>query len=180
MDKNYILEIQDLNKNFKTKKALNNLSFKVKKGQLYGFLGVNGAGKTTTLNIILGILDRDSGEIIIDKNSIKTAKDADIVKSKIGIVFQESILDDNLTVYDNLIIRASLYRRNFKDFKPKDLVDAVVKDFSLEDILKQKYRTLSGGQKRRVDIARALVHKPEILFLDEPTTGLDPTNRKLV
>ncbi|WP_406617252.1 ATP-binding cassette domain-containing protein [Mycoplasmopsis adleri] len=180
MEDEIILKVKDLCKSFKGKKALNNLSFKVNKGQLYGFLGINGAGKTTTLNIIVGLLKKDSGTVLIENKELTTEKDFEQVRNKIGVVFQESILDDNLSVKDNLLIRATLYHKYFKDLKPIDLVNKVVNDFGLESILKQKYRTLSGGQKRRVDIARALLHKPEILFLDEPTTGLDPNNRQLV
>ncbi|WP_027334947.1 ABC transporter ATP-binding protein [Mycoplasmopsis felifaucium] len=180
MNSTYILEVKNLSKSFGKKKALDNLSFKVGKGELYGFLGVNGAGKTTTLSMIVGLLHQDTGTISIDGNEIKTAKDFEVVRNKIGVVFQESILDDNLSVKDNLLIRATLYHKFFKNIKPIELVNEIVNDFDLTDILNQKYRTLSGGQRRRVDIARALIHKPEILFLDEPTTGLDPNNRKLV
>ncbi|QNM93928.1 ABC transporter ATP-binding protein [Mycoplasma sp. Pen4] len=176
----YVIEIENLNKSFKDKKALNNLSFKVKKGELFGFLGVNGAGKTTTLNIILDLVKKDSGLLKIYGADIDQIKDINLIKRKIGIVFQESILDDKLSVYDNLLTRAALYHRYFSDSKPEALVKSVVDDFKLQDILNQSYASLSGGQRRRVDIARALIHKPEILFLDEPTTGLDPSARKLV
>ncbi|MHA3839112.1 ABC transporter ATP-binding protein [Mycoplasma sp. HF14] len=179
MEEQYIIEIEKLNKSFKKQKALNDLSFKVKKGELFGFLGLNGAGKTTTLSIILGIIKKDSGTIKVEGVDLDS-KQGKNIKNKIGIVFQESILDNKLSVYDNLMSRAAMYSKYIKDKTTKELVDDVVKDFELEDFLRKPYGSLSGGQKRRVDIARALVHKPEILFLDEPTTGLDPTSRKLV
>lgn len=178
--KKYILQIKDLCKSFNTKKVLDNLSLKVQEGQLYGFLGVNGAGKSTTLNILLGLLSKDSGHIEIDGEVIDASNDFESIKQKIGVVFQDSILDDNLSVYQNLLLRASLYHKKFKDVKPKELLNDVVEKFRLNDLLKNKYKSLSGGQKRRVDIARALLHRPKILFLDEPTTGLDPQSRKLV
>ncbi|MHA3825959.1 ABC transporter ATP-binding protein [Mycoplasma sp. Z1473D] len=179
MEEQYIIEIEKLNKSFKKQKALNDLSFKVKKGELFGFLGLNGAGKTTTLSIILGIIKKDSGTIKVEGVDLDS-KQGKNIKNKIGIVFQESILDNKLSVYDNLMSRAAMYSKYIKDKTTEELVDDVVKDFELEDFLRKPYGSLSGGQKRRVDIARALVHKPEILFLDEPTTGLDPTSRKLV
>ncbi|MBU4691057.1 ABC transporter ATP-binding protein [Mycoplasma zalophi] len=177
-DDNYVIVIENLKKNFKKFQALKGISFSVKKGELFGFLGLNGAGKTTTLNIILGLLKKDGGNIYINNKSI----DEDIVsiRNDIGIVFQESILDPGLSVYQNLLVRASLYKSYFKDKDIKEVVDEVIKEFQLKDFVHRNYSKLSGGQKRRVDIARALVHKPSILFLDEPTTGLDPSTRKLV
>ncbi|MFV8468555.1 ATP-binding cassette domain-containing protein [Mycoplasma sp. SK341A] len=175
----YTLEIKNLNKSFKKNKALNDLSFKVKKGELFGFLGLNGAGKTTTLSIILGITKKDSGQIIVDGHDLDKSN-AHEINRKIGIVFQESILDGKLTVYDNLMSRAAMYKKYFKDTPVENLVQDVINDFQLQDLLKKSYASLSGGQRRRVDIARSLVHKPEILFLDEPTTGLDPNSRELV
>ncbi|TPR54100.1 ABC transporter ATP-binding protein [Metamycoplasma neophronis] len=178
MENEYIVEVNHLTKTFKRKKALNDLSFKVKKGELYGFLGLNGAGKTTTLNIILGLLTKDSGTVIID--GLSDDKNSQNIRNKIGIVFQQSILDDLLSVKENLMSRAAMYHHYIKDKTTKQLVDDVVREFKLEEIVNQSYGSLSGGQRRRVDIARALVHRPEILFLDEPTTGLDPQSRKLV
>ncbi|QGZ97765.1 ATP-binding cassette domain-containing protein [Mycoplasma sp. NEAQ87857] len=172
------VEIKDLSKSFKDNQALNNLSFKVYKGQLFGFLGLNGAGKSTTLNIVLGLLSKDSGTIWI--NGENAENNTKLIRSQIGIVFQESLLDHSLTVKENLMIRASMYQENFKGQKIKDIVEAIIKEFQLEEIANRAYGKLSGGQRRRVDIARALVHKPSILFLDEPTTGLDPGSRKLV
>ncbi|WP_036452933.1 ABC transporter ATP-binding protein [Mycoplasma buteonis] len=174
------IEIQNLSKSFKENKALDNLSFKVRKGELFGFLGLNGAGKSTTLNIILGLLSKDSGLITI--NGLNAEENIKQIRKSIGIVFQESILDPTLSVKDNLMIRATMYTDFFKVQKVtvKEVVENIIKEFQLEEIAKRPYGKLSGGQKRRVDIARALVHRPEILFLDEPTTGLDPSSRKLV
>ncbi|QSF13400.1 ABC transporter ATP-binding protein [Mycoplasma sp. Mirounga ES2805-ORL] len=173
-----ILSISNLSKSFKEKKALDDLSFSVKKGQLFGFLGLNGAGKSTTLNIILGLIKRDSGEVLIEGESID--KEIRKIRNKIGVVFQQSILDPELSVYENLYVRAALYKDVLKDKNVKEAVSNIISKFNLHDIQKQRYSTLSGGQKRRVDIARALIHNPSILFLDEPTTGLDPSSRKLV
>ncbi|AWX42800.1 ABC transporter, ATP-binding protein [Metamycoplasma cloacale] len=178
-NKVYAIEIKNLVKNFKNVTAINNLSFSVEKGQLFGFLGLNGAGKTTTLNIILGLLKRTSGEIFINGENFE--RNVANTRKQIGIVFQESILDASLTVKQNLMTRAYLYVSDFeKNIKVKDIVEEIIKEFQLEEIANREYGKLSGGQKRRVDIARALVHKPSILFLDEPTTGLDPSSRKLV
>ncbi|WP_406613479.1 ABC transporter ATP-binding protein [Mycoplasma corogypsi] len=177
-DREVILRITNLNKSFKKNKALQDLSFKVYRKQLYGFLGINGAGKSTTLNIIMGLLAKDSGEIELCGEKVKG--DFTKIRNNIGIVFQGSILDPNLTVYENLYSRLSLYKNQFKGQETKDVVNNIIREFKLEDIVDQKYQGLSGGQKRRVDIARALAHNPSILFLDEPTTGLDPVSRKLV
>ncbi|AKB11373.1 ABC transporter ATP-binding protein [Mycoplasmopsis synoviae] len=177
-NKDIVLNVKSLTKTFKKYKALDNLSFKVYKKQLYGFLGINGAGKSTTLNIIMGLLSKDSGEIELFGENIKG--DFTKIRNNIGIVFQSSILDSNLTVYENLYSRLLLYKNNFKGKKIKEVVSEIISEFKLEDLVNQKYGTLSGGQKRRVDIARALAHKPSILFLDEPTTGLDPVSKKLV
>ncbi|AWX69204.1 ABC transporter ATP-binding protein [[Mycoplasma] anseris] len=173
------IEIKNLRKSFKKNLALNDLSFSVKKGELFGFLGLNGAGKSTTLNIILGLLNKDDGTILI--NGVDASKDIINIKKSIGIVFQESILDAKLSVVQNLTTRASLYSSYFgKEKGLKQIVQEIMDEFQLNEIANREYGKLSGGQKRRVDIARALVHKPSILFLDEPTTGLDPSSRKLV
>ncbi|WP_036464859.1 ABC transporter ATP-binding protein [Mycoplasmopsis sturni] len=178
ISKENILEIKNLTKKFGKKVAVDNLSLSVRKGELFGFLGVNGAGKSTTLNIILGLLNADAGSITI--NGVDCFSNVDLIRSQIGIVFQNSIMDTKLSVYDNLYFRAQLYQSNFKGQKIKEVVAQIIEEFELKDFQHQKYGSLSGGQKRRVDIARALIHKPSILFLDEPTTGLDPNSRKLV
>lgn len=171
-----VIKIENLNKSFGQVKAVNDLSFKVKKGELFAFLGVNGAGKSTTISIMCGTLDKDSGTVIINgKNIEDTDKSATY---SLGVVFQNSVLDKALTVYDNLESRASLYGICGEQFRTrlKELTNML--DF--ENILFRSVGKLSGGQRRKVDIARALIHRPEILILDEPTTGLDPQTRTLL
>ena len=171
-----IIEIQNLNRSFGEVKAVNNLSFKVKKGELFAFLGVNGAGKSTTINILCGQLKRDSGSVLIGGCDPKS--DPTSVKQRLGVVFQSSVLDKDLSVKDNLESRAALYEICGKQFKARLKELSEMLDFG--DLLKRPVGKLSGGQRRRIDIARALVHKPEILVLDEPTTGLDPQTRNLL
>lgn len=171
-----IIEINDLKKSFKDVKAVDGLSFKVKEGELFAFLGVNGAGKSTTINIICGVLAKDSGEVKVCGNDI--SKDSEAVKSDLGIVFQNSVLDKKLTVYDNLKCRAALYGIYGEQFKEKLAeMDGLL---GLKELYKRPVGKLSGGQRRRVDIARALLHSPKLLILDEPTTGLDPQTRQTV
>lgn len=169
-----IIEISHLNKSFGKIKAIYDLSFCVKEGELFAFLGINGAGKSTTINIICGQLLKDSGHIVIDEQDLD--KNADTIKSELGVVFQSSALDSSLSVYDNLESRAALYGIIGTPFKKRLAELAKVLEF--EDLLKRTVGKLSGGQRRRIDIARALFHKPKILILDEPTTGLDPQTRK--
>lgn len=171
-----IISIKNLNKTFKEVKAVNNLSFKVKKGEFFAFLGINGAGKSTTISIMCGELPRDSGEVYIDGKNIDEQMES--IKVNMGVVYQKNVLDDPLTVKDNLKFRAALYGIHGKEFEEKYEKLASLLDFA--DLSSRTYGKLSGGQKRRVDIARALIHDPEILILDEPTTGLDPQTRKTV
>lgn len=168
------IEIRNLNKSFGNIKAVHNLSFDVRQGDLFAFLGVNGAGKSTTINMLCGQLRPDSGSIILNGHSL--AEDDRSIKASVGIVFQNSVLDKALSVYDNLENRAALYGIYGKKFKTRLSELAELLDFM--DLLKRTVGTLSGGQLRRIDIARALLHSPEILILDEPTTGLDPQTRK--
>lgn len=171
-----VIEIQHLIKDFKDVRAVNDLSFKVKKGEFFAFLGVNGAGKSTTISIMCGKLSRNSGSVLI--NGLDIDKDMDQIRKVLGVVYQNNVLDKVLTVYDNLKFRAGLYNITGEEFKKRYEYFADILDFKyLKD---RVYGKLSGGQKRRVDIARALLHNPEILILDEPTTGLDPQTRKLV
>lgn len=169
-----IIEIKHLNKSFGEVRAVQDLSFRVKEGELFAFLGINGAGKSTTINIMCGQLSKDSGGIIIDNNDLD--KNIDQIKRELGIVFQTSVLDSALSVYDNLESRAALYGIVGTEFKERLVELAKILEF--EDLLKRAVGKLSGGQRRRIDIARALLHKPKILILDEPTTGLDPQTRK--
>lgn len=171
-----IIEIKNLNKTFGDVKAVDDLSFYVGEGQLFAFLGVNGAGKSTTINIMCGQLPADSGSIIID--GCDAYLNADETKRKLGVVFQNSVLDKALSVRDNLESRAALYGITGKKFEERLKELALMLDF--EGLLSRAVGKLSGGQRRRIDIARALLHNPKILVLDEPTTGLDPQTRKLL
>ena len=171
-----IIQIDQLNKSFAHVKAIEDLSFRVKQGELFVFLGVNGAGKSTTINIMCAQLAKDSGKVIIDGQDLD--KNADLIKGKLGVVFQGSVLDGALSVYDNLQSRAALYGIVGKGFKSR--LNELAKLLEFEDLLKRSVGKLSGGQRRRIDIARALLHKPKILILDEPTTGLDPQTRKIL
>ena len=171
-----IIEIQNLYKSFGEVKAVNGLSFQVKKGKLFAFLGENGAGKSTTISILCGSLAKDSGKVVIAGEDIDSSMNE--ISRKIGVVFQSSLLDSVLTVKDNLRSRAALYGITGKRFEKRLGELAEMLDFS--DLLTRAVGKLSGGQRRRIDIARALLHAPEILILDEPTTGLDPQTRKLL
>lgn len=169
-----IIEISNLYKSFGEVKAVNDLSFRVKRGEFFAFLGVNGAGKSTSINIMCGQLSSDSGRVVIDGHDLALEKD--LIKRELGVVFQNSVLDSALTVYDNLESRASLYGITGQAFKARLTELAELLDF--KDLIKRTVGKLSGGQRRRIDVARAIFHKPKILILDEPTTGLDPQTRK--
>lgn len=171
-----IIEISNLNKSFGEVKAVQDLSFRVKKGELFAFLGHNGAGKSTTISIMCGQLGKDSGKVYINGEDLD--RSVDTVKRDLGVVFQNSVLDKSLSVYDNLKSRAALYGITGNAFKQRLSELSELLDF--KDILKRTVGKLSGGQRRRIDIARALLHQPKILILDEPTTGLDPQTRKTV
>lgn len=171
-----IIEIKNLYKSFGDVKAVQDLSFCVKEGELFAFLGVNGAGKSTTINIICGQLAKDSGTVIIDGSALES--DVAGTKTKLGVVFQNSVLDQSLSVKENLRSRAALYGITGEDFRKR--LEELSKMLSFEDLLKRTVGKLSGGQRRRIDIARALLHRPKILILDEPTTGLDPQTRQII
>lgn len=171
-----IIEIRNLSKSFNDVKAVQDLSFRVKKGELFAFLGVNGAGKSTTISIMCGHLRKDSGSVKI--NDFDLDKNADSIKQKLGVVYQNSVLDKALTVKDNLKVKAALYQIRGNNFKKR--LDELAKLLEFEEILNRPVGKLSGGQIRRIDIARAIIHEPEILILDEPTTGLDPQTRKML
>ena len=171
-----VLEISHLCKRFGEVQAVQDLSFQVREGELFAFLGVNGAGKSTTINIICGQLARDSGSVRICGVDLDEG-DREL-RRKLGVVFQGSALDKSLTVRDNLASRAALYGIKGREFAQR--LDELAELLDFGDLLKRTLGKLSGGQRRRIDIARALVHDPKILILDEPTTGLDPQTRKLM
>lgn len=172
----HIIEIEHLNKRFAEVQAVRDLSFHVRPGELFAFLGVNGAGKSTTISILCGQLAKDSGSVRVCGESID--QNMPPIARKLGVVFQNSVLDGALSVRDNLRSRAALYGITGAAFKARLAELAELLDFS--GLLNRTLGKLSGGQRRRIDIARALLHRPEILILDEPTTGLDPQTRKLL
>jgi multidrug/hemolysin transport system ATP-binding protein len=168
-----MIEIKSLSKNYNDLTAVKDISFNVKKGNLFAFLGPNGAGKSTTIGMICTILKPTTGKILV--NGYEVGIQDDEIRNSIGVVFQESLLDPLLTVRENLRIRASFY--NINKVKFNEILKEISIVIGIEDFLDQRYGTLSGGQKRRADIARALLNHPKLLILDEPTTGLDPQTR---
>lgn len=177
MDKqDNMIVIDHLNKSFGTVKAVNDLSFRVKKGELFAFLGVNGAGKSTTISMICGQLNADSGDIRVNGWNVKS--EGHKIKESIGVVFQDSVLDKPLTARENVQSRAALYGITGKNFEKR--LQELITIFELQEFIDRPVGKLSGGQRRRVDIARALIHRPQLLILDEPTTGLDPQTRKMI
>ena len=173
---NKIIEVRQLQKSYKDVKAVNKIDFYVEEGELFAFLGLNGAGKSTTIDMLCTFLKPDRGSIKI--NNYEVGKDDEKIKSLVGVVFQESVLDELLTVKENLITRSKLYNMSKDEFNKN--LEEIADITGIREIINRQYRKLSGGQRRRVDIARALINKPNILFLDEPTTGLDPKTRKNV
>ena len=173
---NKIIEVRQLQKSYKDVKAVNGIDFYVEEGELFAFLGLNGAGKSTTIDMLCTFLKLDRGSIKI--NNYEVGKDDEKIKSLVGVVFQESVLDELLTVKENLITRSKLYNMSKDEFNKN--LEEIADITGIREIINRQYRKLSGGQRRRVDIARALINKPKILFLDEPTTGLDPKTRKNV
>lgn len=171
-----IIEVNHLSKSYGKIKAVKNIDFYVEKGKLFAYLGTNGAGKSTTIDMISTLCTPDGGNVTID--GLQLGKENDAIRRKIGVVFQDNVLDEILTVKENLAIRAGFYGFSGEEKKKAIRQAAIAAD--IMEFINRPYGKLSGGQKRRADIARALIHTPEILFLDEPTTGLDPQNRKKV
>ncbi len=170
------IQVQNLRKNYKEREAVKDISFSVEEGELFAFLGENGAGKSTTIGMLSTTLEKTSGEAEIFGHLL--GKEDAAIRESIGIVFQGSVLDQRLTVEENLMTRGSYYGYSKKEIRER--LKKFWEPFSLAEIWKQRYDRLSGGQRRRVDIIRSLLHQPRLLFLDEPTTGLDPMSRKLV
>jgi ABC-type multidrug transport system ATPase subunit len=171
-----ILEVQNLIKSYDNVKAIQDISFNVEEGSFFSFLGHNGAGKSTTINIICTLLSKNSGTVRVA--GYEVGKDDDLIRKNIGVVFQDSLLDRNLTVSENLRLRASFYGLSKEDIENR--LNELTHILDISDILNRRYGKLSGGQKRKIDIARALVNRPRLLILDEPTTGLDPKTRVMV
>ena len=171
-----IIQIDHLYKYFGEVKAVQDLSFRVKEGELFAFLGINGAGKSTTIHILCGRIARDSGSVEIC--GMNPDRESERIKRSLGVVYQNSLLDPALSVYENLRCRAALYGIHGKAFSAR--LEELAKRLDFAELLKRTVGKLSGGQRRRIDIARALIHRPDILILDEPTTGLDPQTRKLL
>lgn len=165
--------IKNLKKSYGDIRAVDDISLTISKGSIFAFLGCNGAGKSTTINIICTLLAKDSGEVNVFGYNLDN--NANKIRESIGVVFQNSVLDKKLSVKDNLSIRAAFYGLRGKSWAKR--LDELCHLLDLDDLLIRKYGKLSGGQRRRVDVARALVNEPQILILDEPTTGLDPQTR---
>lgn len=170
------IEVRNLRKSYGSVQAVQGISFQVESGTVFAFLGTNGAGKSTTISCITTVLAPDAGEIVVD--GARVGHDDPQIRRRIGVVFQDSLLDDLLTVRENLETRARFYGISRAD--ARDRVAALSELVQLGSFLDRRYGRLSGGQRRRADIARALVHEPAVLFLDEPTTGLDPQSREQV
>lgn len=171
-----VIKVESLCKDFGDVKAVKGINFEVQKGELFGFLGVNGAGKSTTINMLCTVLKPTTGNVHIC--GMQLGKNDEEIRKKIGVVYQNNCLDERLTVKENLFIRGALYESNKK--KLDENVARVCEVLQLQEVYSRRFGKLSGGWKRRCEIARALLHAPEILFLDEPTTGLDPSTRKIV
>lgn len=171
-----IIEISNLHKSYGSIKAVNGLDFYVEEGKMFAFLGPNGAGKSTTIDIICTFLKPDSGTVKVD--GLTLGRDDVKIREIIGAVFQDGLLDNLLTIEENLKIRGAFY--GLKGMELKRAVKRTAEITGVTEYLKRPYGKLSGGQRRRCDIARALINTPKILFLDEPTTGLDPQTRKAV
>ncbi|MCM1388460.1 MAG: ATP-binding cassette domain-containing protein [Bacillus sp. (in: Bacteria)] len=173
---NNIITVTALKKYFREVKAVDDISFHIEQGETFGFLGINGAGKSTTINMLCTLFPATAGEVSIC--GYRIGKDDEKIRQNIGVVWQNNCLDERLSVKENLFVRGSLY--GFSKSRLKERIMEIEKKLHLQDILHMRYEKLSGGQKRRCEIAAALINTPKVLFLDEPTTGLDPATRKLV
>ena len=174
----FAIKVENLCKQYGEQQAVKGISFTVEQGTLFAFLGENGAGKSTMIEILCTLLKKSSGQVTINGFTLDASNDNADIRKSIGVVFQQSLLDERLTVRENILHRGKTY--GLSKTQLTDNYQFVSTYLHLEDIEEKKYGTLSGGQKRRADIARALIHRPSILFLDEPTTGLDPQTRQFV
>ncbi len=171
-----MIKVENITKSYADVVALTGVSFEIKQGEFYGLLGPNGAGKTTTISILSTILKPDSGSVIID--GFELSKNPEQCKRSIGVVTQEIALYNKLSAYENLLFWGSLY--NVPDAGLKKRIEETLQLFGLADRQKDKIETYSGGMKRRINIASALLHRPKVLFMDEPTVGIDPQSRNLI
>jgi len=170
-----VLSVKSLVKRYNSSSvnAVDDISFDVFAGELFCLLGVNGAGKSTTINIICTLIEKTSGDVVLDGFAL--GKDDGAIRQNIGVVFQGNVLDDVLTAKENIMSRAAFY--GLDKARAKERLNYLAERLSMTSFLNQRYEKLSGGQRRKCDIARALLAEPKILFLDEPTTGLDPQSR---
>ncbi|MDD4900738.1 MAG: ATP-binding cassette domain-containing protein [Patescibacteria group bacterium] len=168
-----IIEVKNLTKRYDKLTAVDDISFNVKQGEIFGFLGPNGAGKSTTISMLATLLKPDSGQATIDGFDVGSQRNS--VRQAIGLVFQDSSLDDRLTAQENLYFHADLYHVEKQSFKER--LPEVLQLVDLWDRRGAIVKTFSGGMKRRLEIARGLIHYPKVMFLDEPTIGLDPQTR---
>ena len=171
-----IIEVRELEKSYGEIEAVKGINFEVESGSFFAFLGPNGAGKSTTIEMMCTFLAPSAGNILID--DYKVGKDNDKIREVIGVVFQNNVLDDLLTIEENLRLRGGLY--GVEKDKLQELIEEAMETTGILDLKDRPYGELSGGQRRRADIARGLIHRPKVLFLDEPTTGLDPQTRQQV
>lgn len=171
-----VIKVEGLKKSFGDVRAVDDISFEVERGELFGFLGINGAGKSTTINMLCTLYAATAGSVEIC--GYQVGKQDEEVRKRIGVVYQGNCLDDKLTVAENLFVRGVLYEKDHRNLRAD--IRRICGILELEDVYHRRLAKLSGGQKRRCEIARALVNAPEIMFLDEPTTGLDPATRKKV
>jgi len=171
-----VIQVKDLKKYFGDVKAVDGISFQVEQGELFGFLGINGAGKSTTINMLCTLYPPTAGGGKIC--GFLVGRDDEEIRKRIGVVYQNNCLDDKLTVKENLLLRGSLYEKDRRKLTAN--IERICSVLDLEEVYNRRFSNLSGGQKRRCEIARALINAPQIMFLDEPTTGLDPATRKKV
>lgn len=170
------ITVERLTKRYRDVTAVDDVSFEVAEGTVFAFLGTNGAGKSTTIGCLTTVTGFDAGRLTVDGHDV--IRDGDSVRRAIGVMFQDSLLDAALTVRENLAVRARPYLGSSRAIRTR--IGQLAELVELGEFLDRRYGKLSGGQRRRVDIARALLHEPEIVFLDEPTTGLDPASRQMV